>query len=416
MEYGCVGEHLLHSFSRQIHRRIGRYDYELKELKPDEVGAFLTARSFKGINVTIPYKQTVIPFLDEISDRAAAIGAVNTIVNRDGKLVGDNTDFGGMSALLARMELSLDGKKVLILGTGGTSRTAVAVAHALGAATVVRVSRSKKVDAVSYDEATALHTDAAVIINTTPCGMYPHLYEAPIDLSVFPALEGVLDAVYNPLRSRLVLSARERGIKAEGGLYMLVAQGILAAERFLDEPLPQKLTDRIFDEIMAEKQNIVLIGMPGCGKSTVGRLLSERLQMPLTDTDDVIRQQTGEEITALFAAYGEAGFRERETDAVRLVCREGGQIIATGGGAILREENTEAMRMNGILLFLDRPLAQLLPTADRPLADSGEKIKALFKQRYPLYRAAADITVPVTGTAEQMAQTIEAMLKGRCGT
>ena len=271
MEYGLIGEKLPHSFSKEIHEKLAGYDYQLKELTPAQLPGFLKERAFKGINVTIPYKQTVIPYLDEIDPKAAAIGAVNTIVNRDGRLYGYNTDYDGMVALIRHAGLSLEGKTVLILGTGGTSKTAMAVAADLGAASVQRVSRTGKEGAISYEEAQRLPVQ--ILINTTPSGMYPHPDGQPMDLSRFGWLEGVLDAVYNPLRTRLVLQARDNRARGQSGLYMLVSQAAAACELFLGKPLPEGTLDRVYRTIHGEKQNIVLTGMPGSGKSTVGREL-----------------------------------------------------------------------------------------------------------------------------------------------
>ena len=273
MEYGCIGRSLPHSFSREIHELIGSYGYVLKEIEPEDLPAFMKSADFKGINVTIPYKQAVIPFLSRISENARAIGAVNTVVKRNGELFGDNTDFSGMDALLKRLGLDPSGKKVLILGTGGTSRTAGALMKARGAGEIVFVSRSQKDGAVSYEEAVRLHSDAGMIINTTPSGMFPKTEEQPVDLRMFPGLMGLVDAVYNPLRTNLVQQAEELGIRAEGGLYMLVAQAVYASELFTGRKLPDGRIDGIFKKIRSDKENIVLTGMSGAGKSALGKAL-----------------------------------------------------------------------------------------------------------------------------------------------
>lgn len=406
MKYGCIGEHLGHSFSGIIHRRIGRYEYALQELAPAELGPFLERRDFCGVNVTIPYKREIIPYLDSLSERARSVGAVNTIVNRGGKLYGDNTDLGGMQALIARMGLDLNGQKVLILGTGGTSLTAMAVARSLGAAEIYRVSRQAKDGAVTYDEACERHGDSGIIINTTPCGMFPEVGRQPIDPALFPHLIGVVDAIYNPLRSCLVLSARQRGLKAEGGLYMLVAQAVLAAEIFTGQPLPEDETDLIYDRLLAEKENLVLIGMPGSGKTTVGGLLSRKLGRELLDLDELIAKKAGRSVSRIFAEHGEAAFRRLETQAIAEVSAKSGLVVATGGGAVLRQENLRALAMNGRLFFLDRPLSQLLPTEDRPLARDSQQIRRLYEERYPIYRQAADEIIKAEGPPESVAETI----------
>ena len=291
--YGLIGEHLPHSFSREIHGQIGGYGYELKELAPEELPAFMTARQFSGINVTIPYKQAVIPFLDGIDDTARAIGAVNTVVNRDGKLFGFNTDLDGLVRLIRRIGLDLSGKKVLIPGTGGTSRTAAFAAEKLGAREIHKISRTGREGSLTYEEALRDHTDAEIILNTTPCGMYPRPDAQPLPLEPFRRLEGIADVIYNPLRSRLVLDARSRGIPADGGLFMLVAQAVRASELFLNTAYPDSLADRIYDRILRQKESIVLIGMPGSGKSAVGRILAGKTGWPFADTDQLITDRAG---------------------------------------------------------------------------------------------------------------------------
>ena len=402
MRYGLLGEKLGHSFSKEIHEKLGRYSYELIEVPRDRIDAFMTAREFVGLNVTIPYKQTVIPWLDEISPRAKAIGAVNTVVNRGGKLYGDNTDFGGLKTLIERMTTNLRDQTVLICGTGGTSRTAVAVAEALGAdaAKIYRLSRSGKDGALTYEDAYTKCAGTKFLINTTPCGMYPDVDGCPVDLMRLPGLTGVADVIYNPLTTKLVRLARERGIPAENGLYMLVAQAVLAAEVFTNAPFPAGTIDRVYDKLLFEKRNIVLTGMPSSGKSTVGWRLARRLGRELVDTDAEIVKRAGAPITEIFKAHGETHFRDLETETIRELSRTGGRVIATGGGAVLRKENVDALKMNGTVVFLDRPLSGLLPTDDRPLSNDEAKLRALYAERHPIYTAAADVTVPVRGTPE----------------
>ena len=400
MRYGLLGEKLGHSFSKEIHEKLGRYSYELIEVARDRIDAFMTAREFVGLNVTIPYKQTVIPYLDEISPRARAIGAVNTVVNRGGKLYGDNTDFGGMKLLIGRMTPDLRDKTVLICGTGGTSKTAMAVVEALGATEIYRLSRSGKDGALTYEDAYAASTGAQFLINTTPCGMYPDVEGCPVDLSRFSRLTGVADVIYNPLTTKLARLARERRLPAESGLYMLVAQAVLAAEIFTNAPFPAGTIDRVYKKLLFEKRNIVLTGMPSSGKSTVGWRLAKRLGRELIDTDAEIVKRAGAPITEIFKAHGEAYFRDLETETIKELSRTGGRVIATGGGAALRKENVDALKMNGTVVFLDRPLADLLPTDDRPLSNDETKLRSLYAERHPIYTAAADVTVPVRGTPE----------------
>ena len=407
MIYGCIGEHLGHSFSKEIHKRIDTYSYELQEIPRDELDSFMEKRDFSAINVTIPYKQDVIPHLYYIHTDAEAIGAVNTIVNRDGKLYGYNTDFAGMSALARRIGIDFSGKKVLILGSGGTSKTAVAVAKAKGSAQILCVSRTEKEGFITYDAATKIHTDAQIIINTTPCGMYPNNDGMPIDPGNFPKLEAVLDAVYNPLRTRLVQKALSIGAKAEGGLYMLVAQAVVAAEWFTCKTYPSDITERIYNELMAQKENIVLTGMPASGKSTVGKLLAQLTGREFVDTDEIIESDSGMKISDIFDRYGEEKFRDMETAAVKQASARNTCIIATGGGAILREENVKALRSNGKLYFLDRPPELLIPTADRPLAQDMDALKKRYEERYHIYTSTADFVIDGSEDAKIVANTVK---------
>ena len=403
--YGCIGQKLTHSFSKEIHARLADYPYDLIELQEDEIQPFLEKRAFAAINVTIPYKQTVIPYLDAISDIAERIGAVNTIVNKDGRLFGYNTDYYGMKALIERIGISLQGKKVLILGTGGTAKTARVVATDLGAGEIWTVSRRKTDDHILYEEAIHRHADAEVIINTTPSGMYPDLDSTPIDIGCFPRLEGVVDAVYNPLCTNLVLDARARGIRAEGGLYMLVVQAASAVEKFLDTTLSQDAVEEVFTSILASKENVVLIGMPGCGKSTVGRLLHID-GYTWIDTDAEIEKRCGCRIREMIASRGERYFRDVESQVIDTAASQTGLIISTGGGAVLRDKNLRALRRNGKLFFIDTPLSRLCATEDRPLSDTNEKLADLYNQRIEIYKAAADVTVPYAETPQAAADYI----------
>lgn len=406
MKYGLIGEHLTHSYSCEIHAQIADYEYELHELRPDELGDFLRKREFCGINVTIPYKQAVMPYLDEISESAKRIGAVNTIVNRGGRLIGDNTDFPGMLALARHAGVDMKGKKVLILGTGGASKTAHALAEYMGCTSVSYVSRSGKDGSISYDEAISSHADAQVIINATPAGMYPRQDGVPIAISAFPKLCGVLDAVYNPLRTNLILDARERGIAAEGGLYMLAAQAVYASAIFRDKPLDESLIDKAFLSVRNAKRNIVLIGMPSCGKTTVGGILARLSGMELADTDEHIVKKIGMPISEFFAKYGEAEFRKIEKETVAELAAEGGRIIATGGGAVLDGDNVRALRRNGVIVFLDRAVHNLVATDDRPLSSERSKLEKLYAERYDVYRMAAELIIDANRTPEEEAREI----------
>lgn len=404
-KYGCIGKTLTHSFSKEIHARLADYDYELIELTEEEIAPFFAKKDFAAINVTIPYKQTVIPYLDSVSPVAERIGAVNTIVNKNGSLYGYNTDYYGMKALIERLGIDLNNRKVLILGTGGTSRTARVVAADLGASEILVVSRRKTEHCITYEEATGIHTDARVIINTTPSGMYPNCEDKPIDISCFPQLEGVVDAVYNPLRTNLVLDARERGLRAEGGLYMLVMQAVVAVEHFLDTSIPKETADRVFASVYASKENIVLTGMPGSGKSTVGKLLGLD-GFSFLDTDEQIEKRCGCSIRSLIETKGEACFRDLESEVIREIASSGCRILSTGGGAILREENVRYLRRNGRLFFLNAELSRLRATDSRPLSDTAEKLKLLYQERMPLYQKTADVVVPDMATPQEEADYI----------
>lgn len=406
MKYGLIGEHLTHSYSCEIHAQIADYEYELHELAPSELGGFLTKREFNAINVTIPYKQDVIPYLDGISDTAKRIGAVNTIVNRGGKLYGDNTDFAGMLALAKHIGVDMKGKKVLILGTGGASKTGHALAEYMGAESVYYVSRSGKNGSITYEQAVSEHSDAQVIINATPVGMFPKQGGRPIDISAFPKLEGVLDAIYNPLRTNLILDAQERGIPAEGGLYMLSAQAVHAAAVFQDIPLDESLVDKAFKSVKNDKQNIVLIGMPSSGKTTVGRILAEKCGKELADTDEYIVKKIGMPIADFFAKHGEAEFRKIEKETVAGLASTGGKIIATGGGAVLDAENVRALKQNGVLVFLDRRPENLIATDDRPLSSRRSALEKLYAERYDIYCAAAEVHIDANTTPGAEADAI----------
>lgn len=407
MQYGCIGEHLPHSFSKIIHTEIGEYAYDLKELSPTDLDAFMRARDFRAINVTIPYKQAVIPYLDTLSPRARAIGAVNTVVNRGGVLCGYNTDHAGMTMLARRAGIDLAGKRILILGTGGTARTAIAVARDGGAVSVLCASRTPSGAAISYREAILRAKEIDVIVNTTPCGMFPNVDGAAIDLSHFPALCGVIDAVYNPLKTELILQAEARGIPAAGGLYMLVAQAVEAARLFTDRQYPDALTERIFLDILRKKRNLVLIGMPSCGKTTIGRLLAERTKRPLIDTDETIRAERGASAEEIIRASGIRAFREEERRVVRDLAASQGVLIATGGGVPLDEANVRDLKKNGVLIWLDRPLSLLRSTSDRPLSDSADKLRALYEERVPIYRRACDLRIDAAAAPDEIVSIIE---------
>lgn len=410
MKYACIGEHLKHSFSKEIHNELADYEYEIKEIPKNELEAFALKGDFKAINVTIPYKELIMPYLYEIDEHARAIGAVNTVVNRDGRLYGYNTDFYGMTELFKHAGIVVSRKKAAILGSGGTAKTARAVLSSLGAKEILTVSRGEGEGRISYEELYQKHSDTEIIVNTTPVGMFPKIEDTPIDPERFPKLSGVIDAVYNPLRTTLILGARELGIPAEGGLYMLVAQAVRASEIFIDASYSQNELERVYKKTLRQKENIVLIGMPSSGKTTLGRQLSFTLGRELFDSDELIISRTGMEIKDIFEKYGEAEFRKIESEVIAELSQKTGVIISTGGGAVLDEKNVFALRKNGILVFLDRELDALSATSDRPLSSDRETLERRYRERMPIYKGCADITLKVEGTPRELAERLETML------
>lgn len=411
MQFGLIGEKLGHSYSKEIHNLIADYGYELREVKREELGAFMTERAFSGINVTIPYKKSVMDYLDVISDDAKKIGAVNTVVNRDGKLYGYNTDFYGLKALLIHNGVSVRNKKVLILGSGGTSDTAYNVVTGLNAKEAIRVSRTKKDGFVTYDEAARLHSDADVIINATPVGMYPDDDGVPVNIGLFPSLSAVIDAIYHPLRTNLVSDAENRGIKACGGLYMLVAQAVYAAALFENKKPDENLIDDVYGKILNDKRNIVLIGMPSSGKTTIGKALAARMGKRFADTDELIVGTTGKSIPEIFEKEGEKVFREIEKKVICDIAGNDGTVIATGGGVILDEKNVLALKRNGVIVYLDRKIDNLIATDSRPLSSNVDDLKKLYAKRKPLYEKYAEITIDDNDDVATVVWRAEEVLK-----
>lgn len=405
MKCGLLGRKLSHSYSPQIHSYLGEYTYQLFETEPEQLEDFLKHGDFTAINVTIPYKKDVMAYLDELSPTAKKMGAVNTIVRRpDGTLFGHNTDYFGFSSMVERSGIAVSGKKVLVLGSGGASNTAVAVLQELQANVIV-ISRSGE---NNYDNL-YLHTDAAVIVNTTPVGMYPKNGIAPIDLSIFPNLEGVLDVVYNPCRTQLILEAEKLGLPCQNGLWMLVAQAKEAAEYFTGQKISDSLIERIYNKLSVQMQNIVLIGMPGCGKSTIGRLLAEKLGRDLLDADNEVIKLAGKSIPEIFAEDGEAVFRNWETTALECLGKCSASVIATGGGCVTQERNYPLIHQNGRIFWLKRQL-ESLPTSGRPLSQAN-KISDLYQKRRLLYEAFADHVIDNTGRPGDAVSAIIACLE-----
>ena len=401
MKYGLIGEKLGHSFSKEIHEKIADYTYELKEIKKEDLESFVLSKEFNALNVTIPYKEMVIPYMDFIDEKALEIKAVNTVVNKCGKLYAYNTDYYGLKSLILNNNIDCNNKTVLILGTGGTSKTASVVLKDLNAKKVLFVSRSSKDDnpnVISYSKASDLE-DVNIIINTTPNGMYPKDEEPIIDITNYKALEAVVDVVYNPLKTRLVRDALELGINAVGGLYMLVGQAVYAVERFLDKSFDDitKVIDRVYKDILSKKENIVLIGMPGCGKSTIGKMLSEKLNKELIDSDVEIEKVINCQIKDFLTESNEEEFRDIESNVINNISLLNNKIISTGGGAVKRYSNIKSLKGNGLIIFIDRSIDNIKTDDTRPLSSNVEKLNKLYKERYPLYKKACDYEVSNNG-------------------
>lgn len=403
MEYGLIGEKLGHSYSQMIHARLADYRYELKEIAPERLDAFIEARNFRGLNVTIPYKQAVMKHCAELSPEAMEVGSVNTLIVRpDGSLFGHNTDIDGFIYMLRRGEIDPAGAKAVILGSGGTSLTARAALTRLGAREIVTVSRKGPVD---YAALYAEHADAEILVNATPVGMYPKNGASPVELDRLPKVRGVADVIYNPEKTALILATQAKGIPAVSGLSMLVAQAREAAELFAGHAIPAGRVEDIVSEIGAQTLNLILVGMPGCGKSTLGQAVAAALQREFVDCDAEIVRRAGKSIPEIFAQDGEGAFRALESGVLADVCRGHGLVISTGGGAVLRAENRDAMRQNGRVCLIRRALA-LLPRDGRPLSASEDAVARLWEARRATYETAADFPVENDGTVEEAAEKI----------
>lgn len=406
MKSGLLGRKLGHSYSPQIHEYLGSYSYDLFEREPNEIEDFLRNGDFTGINVTIPYKKDVIPFLDELSPTAVKMGSVNTVVRRkDGSLFGHNTDYFGFTSMVHRSGIQVAGKKVLVLGSGGTSNTAVKALEDLGAQVII-VSRSGE---NNYDNL-HVHQDAAVIVNTTPVGMYPNTGVSPVDLSCFPTLEGVLDVIYNPAKTQLLLDAEKLGLPHENGLWMLVAQAKEAAEYFGGSPLPDSIIEIVYNKMSAKMKNIILVGMPGSGKSTIAALLAEQLGRSIIDADQKVIELAGKSIPDIFAEDGEAIFRQWETQALSDLGKKSQLIIATGGGCVTQQRNYPLLHQNGMIFWLQREL-DLLPTDGRPLS-LIQKLSDMYAMRKPMYEAFSDYQIDNNGTCQESIHQILSILEG----
>lgn len=402
---GLLGEKLGHSFSPLLHAYLADYAYALYEKKPDELAEFLRQGEFDGLNVTIPYKKSVVPYCAELSDVARKLGNVNTIVKRrDGTLYGDNSDYFGFRYMLRKADISPRGEKVLVLGSGGASLTASAVMRDLGASEVVVISRGGEDNYSNLEK----HRDARVLVNATPVGMYPEIGISPVDLSRLDRLNAVLDLIYNPYRTELLLQAEDRGIRCLSGLVMLAAQAKRSAEVFLDAEIPDERIDFLYEQILRLTRNIALIGMPGCGKSAVGRELARETGREFFDTDDMVAVRAGKSAEQILEDDGEETLRRLESAALCEVAAKSGCVIATGGGVIKRPENRRALRRNSVTVFVDRDVGEL-PVGGRPLSQKTG-IERLAAQRIPLYKEWSDCAVTVRGGVAETAMDIKEML------
>ena len=400
--YGLIGKKLGHSFSPHIHKRLADYEYKLIEMAENEVGDFMKNADFNGINVTIPYKKTVIPYIDRLSDDAKKIGSVNTVKRMpDNTLYGDNTDYYGFKYTLDNNKISPYGKKCIILGSGGASLTAISVLRDMCAKEITVISRTGENNYGNISK----HFDAEIIVNTTPVGMYPNCGQAPISLADFTKCEFVFDLIYNPAKTALLLEAEKLGIPYSNGLTMLTAQAKKSSEIFTGNKIDESKIREITESLQKQTLNIVLVGMPGCGKSTLGKILADKLNRRFLDTDSVIEQKFGASIPEIFAQKGEDFFRALEETAVSECGCLSSCVIATGGGVILRQKNIDSLRQNGIIIFLDRNIDELASDG-RPLSQNPEKIKALYQKRFPIYKECADFEVKVNAAPDLLAEQI----------
>lgn len=404
-DYGLLGEKLTHSFSKIIHEKLEKYSYDLLPMGIKSLGDFLLEKEFKGVNITIPYKQEVMKYCDFIDDKATKIGAVNTIVNRNGKLNGYNTDIDGFLYLLRKNSVEVRGKTVYILGSGATSKTVKYALLNQNAGEIITVSRTEETDKTTYKQALENH-NAQIIINTSPCGMYPNNSETPLNLGEFEKLEAVIDVVYNPLKTRLLQQANELNLVTANGLLMLVAQAVFAAELFLDVKYDTNIIDRIYEEISSDLKNIVLVGMPSAGKSTIGKVLSKSLCRDFIDIDSIIEERLKMKIPAIFEQKGEAYFRQIESEIIAEFSKKNGLIIATGGGALMNSESVLNLQQNSTIIFIDRPLENLETGGNRPLSNNNEALLKLFETRYPLYKSQSDMIVKNDGNIPQVVKKI----------
>lgn len=405
MKYGLIGKTLKHSYSKIIHEMFGEYSYELVSVEEKEIAKLLENEAFGGFNVTIPYKKIIMPYCDEISDRAKKIGSVNTVVKKNGKLLGYNTDYAGFLAMANRAKITFNGKKVAILGSGGTYNTAFAVVKDNGAREIVSVSRSGEFNYKNIEK----WNDCEIIINTTPVGMYPDNGNSVLNLDDFKNCQGVIDVVYNPLKTKLVFEAQKRGIKATGGLYMLVFQAKEAFELFVGKKLTEKDVDLVFEKLKNDMTNIVFIGMPGSGKSTAGKYYAEKSKKELLDLDALIEEKAKMSIPEIFERFGEERFRDLESERVKEIGVKTGAVISCGGGIIKRKENLYPLAQNGKIVWIKRDVRSL-ETSGRPLSKDITALLKMEKERTPMYREFADLIIENDGGIDELFAKLEKSL------
>ncbi len=404
--YGLIGETLGHSFSKEIHETFANYTYDLIPLSRQELDTFLTEKNFSAVNVTIPYKETVIPYLDHLHETAKKVGAVNAIVNQNGVLTGYNTDYFGFHYQLAQNHIDVQNKKVLVLGKGGAAKAVLAVLADLGAKEIHTVYYKEAAHTITYDICYTHHTDAQIVVNTTPVGMYPHMDETPLELTRFSALEAVVDVIYNPLQTKLVLDGIQKGCIAVGGLEMLVAQAKYAVELFTETTIDDSQVVQLVQKMKKDTANLVLIGMSGCGKSTIGKAVAKQMGRTFIDTDDAIIKKIHMPIAQYFETFGEDAFRAVEQEVVTEVSKQHGCVIATGGGVVLDKTNVNFLQQNGVLIWLKRDLEKLQIGNGRPLAQNFDAVKQLYQQRIPYYQNAANSIVENETTSEQVVKNV----------
>lgn len=407
MKYGLIGEKLGHSFSKEIHERIADYTYDLIPLSKEEFHPFMEKKAFNAINVTIPYKKDVIPYLDSLDEGAQAIQAVNTIVNENGKLKGYNTDYMGFKYMVDKYHVDMHNKKVLVIGNGGASAAIQAVVKKAQPKEMLIVDIVESENTITYEQCYQDHLDVEIIINTSPVGMYPKVANSPLDITNFAQLEAVLDVIYNPLTTSLTLQAKRKNIKYANGLEMLIAQAKYAVEFFLNKQIDDAIIEEIYQDMVKQRQNIVLIGMPSSGKSTIAKLLSQKLNMEMVDLDEEIVKKANMSIPEIFAKDGEIGFRKLESEVCYEFALKNGIIISCGGGIIKKQCNMDYLSLNGIVCFIDRDLSLLISDDDnRPLSSSKQAVEKLYQERIDLYHLYSDYVIENNSTLDEVVETI----------